>query len=151
MLLRNVPVPEQYLLAAAVAIGLHRWRPWPLPCPRFARRGWGWMLVAVAVALISWSLHATRTVNLEHPAQVVSSGPYAHSRNPMYVAWALLSLGAGLVANSAWMLAAVPVAFWRVHREVLREERMLVQQFPASYRHYAAAVPRYLRLRSQRG
>jgi len=69
----------------------------------------------------------------------------------MYVAWGLLSLGIGLVANSAWVLAAVPVAFWRVHREVLREERMLEHLFPASYRRYAMAVPRYLQLRSQRG
>jgi protein-S-isoprenylcysteine O-methyltransferase Ste14 len=83
-------------------------------------------------------------VQLADPAHLVTSGPYAVSRNPMYLGWALLQVGAGLVRGSRWMIAAVPVAAAFVHRDVRREERTLEDAFGDEFRRYRAAVPRYL-------
>jgi protein-S-isoprenylcysteine O-methyltransferase Ste14 len=78
---------------------------------------------------------------------LVTSGVYATSRNPMYVGWALLHVGAGLIGGSAWVLGAFPVATWLVHRQILREERELGEVFGDQFAHYRAAVPRYLPIR----
>jgi protein-S-isoprenylcysteine O-methyltransferase Ste14 len=114
----NVPLPEPHLLGIAVGVWLHRMRPWVLPGPG--------------------------QVDLEHPDGLVTSGPYAVSRNPMYTGWALFSLGAGVAGGAGWIVAALPAAVGWVHWEILREERALGEDFGDEFGRYRAAVPRYL-------
>jgi protein-S-isoprenylcysteine O-methyltransferase Ste14 len=85
---------------------------------------------------------AAGPVNLDGPERLVTSGPYAVSRNPMYVGWALLHVGAGMSARSGWMLVAFPLAAARVHHQILQEERELGEKFPAEYARYRGEVPR---------
>jgi protein-S-isoprenylcysteine O-methyltransferase Ste14 len=89
-------------------------------------------------------LAAAAEVDLTHPDRLVTSGPYAVSRNPMYGGWALLHLGAGVTGGSVWIIASFPIAAWAMHRGVMREERALVEKFADEFGRYRAAVPRYL-------
>jgi protein-S-isoprenylcysteine O-methyltransferase Ste14 len=141
--LRNVPLPEAYLLGIAAAVWLDRRRPLALPAPGYLHHLIGWPLAVAGARLIGRSWTAAMQVDLQHPARLVTGGPYAVSRNPMYVGWALLQLGAGLVRGSGWMIAAVPVAAAMVHRAVRREERTLDDAFGDEFRRYRATVPRY--------
>jgi protein-S-isoprenylcysteine O-methyltransferase Ste14 len=142
--LRNVPVPKPYLAALTCGELLHRIRPLPLGGARSLRLAFGGVLVSCSVALIGWALRATHNVDLEHPDHLVTTGPYARMRNPMYVAWALLATGVAVLRNSGWLLVSVPVAAALVHRDVLKEERELAALAPEAFRRYTAAVPRYL-------
>ncbi len=83
-------------------------------------------------------------MDLEHPEQLVTSGPYAIIRNPMYLGWALLHFGAGSAVGSGWMVTTIPAAEAWIHGEVVREERALGERFGEEFRAYRAAVPRYL-------
>jgi protein-S-isoprenylcysteine O-methyltransferase Ste14 len=139
-----MPLPEPYLLGIAAAVLLDRRRPLALPGPRYEHHLTGWPLVVAGACLIERSWRAAAQVELEHPALLVTSGPYAVSRNPMYLGWALLQLGAGVVRGSWWMIAAVPAAAALVHREVRGEERTLDDAFGDEFRQYRATVPRYL-------
>jgi protein-S-isoprenylcysteine O-methyltransferase Ste14 len=123
---------------------MHRIRPWPLPGPRLARKVAGWTLLAAGGHFVARSLRAASRVDLAQPERLVTTGVYATSRNPMYVGWALLHLGAGLIGGSAWALGTFPAATWLVHRQVLREERELAEMFRDQFARYRAAVPRYL-------
>lgn len=148
--LSNVPLPETYLLGIAAAVWLDRRRPSALPGPRYLHHLAGWPLAVAGARLIERSWTAAMQVELENPAQLVTSGPYAVSRNPMYLGWALLQLGAGVVRGSWWMIAAVPVAAALVHRDVRSEERTLDDAFRDEFRRYQATVPRYLPRRRAR-
>ncbi|HEU4848846.1 MAG TPA: isoprenylcysteine carboxylmethyltransferase family protein [Terrimesophilobacter sp.] len=150
-LLRNIPVPQQYLVALACGEVVQRVRPARVPGSRSVRLVTGGALAAVAISLIGWSLHATHDVDLGHPDRLVTSGPYALSRNPMYVAWAALAVGAGLLRNSMWMLASVPIGAGFVHRDVLTEEHALATRYPEQFPQYASAVPRYASARQVAG
>jgi protein-S-isoprenylcysteine O-methyltransferase Ste14 len=141
--LRNLPIPKPYLAALAGGGLMHRMRPLMLGA-RGGRVAIGGTLVAGSLALIGWALRVTRDVDLEHPDHLVTTGPYARSRNPMYLAWALLATGVALLRNSGWLLVSVPVAAALVHRDVLREERELAGRDPEAFRRYTAAVPRYV-------
>jgi len=141
---QNVPVPEPYLLGIAAGAWLQRLRPWRLPGPRSLNRVVGSSLVAAGTYLVARSMHAAGQVDLDRPDELVTSGPYAVSRNPMYLGWALLHLGAGVAACSSWILVAFPVGAEWVHRQILREERQLGERFPAEYGRYCGEVPRYL-------
>ena len=83
-------------------------------------------------------------VDLEHPHQLVLRGPYAVSRNPMYLAWAIVYVGIALVANTVWPLLLLPGVLLATHVVVVREERFLEGRFGAVYRSYKTLVRRYL-------
>ena len=78
-------------------------------------------------------------IQTERAHRVVSTGPYAYVRHPMYTGFALFLLGTSLLLGSWYglALAAVPIAVlaWRtVHEERLLSERL------AGYADYAARV-----------
>jgi len=66
------------------------------------------------------------------------------SRNPMYVGWTLLYLGAALVTRNAWMVALLPIVVGIIHRDVLREEDTLERALGDDYARYRMLVRRYL-------
>jgi protein-S-isoprenylcysteine O-methyltransferase Ste14 len=141
--LRNVPLPEPHLAALVLGAVLERRRPWPLP-GRASRRAVGWSLVAGGAGLIGAAVRASERTHLERPDRLVTAGPYARSRNPMYVGWSLVHLGTALVAGSGWILVGLPAAAAAVHRQVLTEETMLADGFGAAYERYRECVPRYV-------
>lgn len=76
---------------------------------------------------------------------IVAEGPYAGTRNPIYVAMLLLYTGIGVIANAPAIVALMPVLFAVLHfGVVLREEDYLECKFGDSYLAYKQAVPRWL-------
>ncbi len=77
--------------------------------------------------------------------RVVSEGPYAMVRNPLYVFSFLGALGLGLVTRHFWIVAIIVGAFILYYPlVVLAEERNLQQKFGQAYLEYASKVPRFL-------
>lgn len=148
LLLSNIPLPEQNLLGIAAGAALQRLVPIRLSRVTGRRqrlpRITGMASLAAGGVLVAWSWWAARRTFLARPAELVTSGPYSFSRNPMYVGWTLLHLGTGLVRHNAWTLAALPVAAAAVHRQVLREEASLAASFGGAFAEYRRAVPRYV-------
>jgi protein-S-isoprenylcysteine O-methyltransferase Ste14 len=106
-------------------------------------------IVVAGCALTAWALserrrQATAGFDLERPQTLVTTGPYALSRHPMYVGWWLIHLGFGVARGSAWVLVTVPSAILAEHRGVLAEERMLGEAFGPQFLDYAQHVPRYV-------
>lgn len=147
----NLPLPFPVVAAMAADLLLKRLRPLPLPVPRAARRAAGAALVIAGVGLNAWALTERRRRSegpfaLEHPRALVTSGPYAFTRHPMYVGWWLIELGTGTLAGSSWVLATMPAELLVEHRFVLGEEATLARLFGPAWHGYADRVPRYLGL-----
>jgi protein-S-isoprenylcysteine O-methyltransferase Ste14 len=142
--LRNVPLPEPFLFGIGAGLMLHRLWPRRLPGSDSLRRALGWSLLSGGGVLVATAWRAVGHVDLAHPARLVSAGPYAISRNPMYVGWGLLHLGAALTIGSAWIAATFPLSATWLHRQVLQEERRLDEAFGKEFRQWRATVPRYV-------
>jgi protein-S-isoprenylcysteine O-methyltransferase Ste14 len=140
----NVPLPETYLVGLGAGLLLQVLVPWRPPWPAGVGRAAGWPLLLAGLGLVAWAVRAAARVDLERPDQLVRHGPYAVSRNPMYVAWALVYAGFALVAGVAWPLALLPGVLLATHVAVVREERALEGRFGAAYRSYRGSVRRYL-------
>lgn len=140
----NVPLPEMHLVGLAALWALHRVRPAAVPRRAKVQRVVGAVLVAAGVAIVARSVAAAGQVDLEHAGRLVTTGPYAVSRNPMYLAWALIHLGVGVGIGSAWTVVTLPAAVASIDREIAREERWLAQRFGEEFADYRAVVPRYL-------
>jgi protein-S-isoprenylcysteine O-methyltransferase Ste14 len=140
----NIPLPEPHMAGILASAVLHLTRPWRLPGSKRLYSGAGWTLIGAGVAISASAVRAASDVDLERPSALISSGPYAISRNPMYVGWTLLYVGGALITRNAWMIASLPVIAGLIHRDVLREEHALERAFGQEYVRYRKQVRRYL-------
>ncbi|MBZ5570654.1 MAG: isoprenylcysteine carboxylmethyltransferase family protein [Acidobacteriia bacterium] len=77
--------------------------------------------------------------------ELLLSGPYRFTRNPMYVGVTLVQVGLGLAFKNLWISVLAPFSLLVVHfTAVLPEERYLTERFGESYRAYQEKVGRYL-------
>lgn len=107
-------------------------------------------LLLLAVVLFAWSAlelrrHGTTMDHKDPTTALVTGGPYALSRNPIYCALVLVLLGLAIDAESLWFMA-LTVVFWAaVHRlTVVREEAYLKREFGERYLRYKSSVRPWL-------
>lgn len=140
----NVPLPETFMVGLGAGVLLHLVTPPRLPWPAWVGHAVGWPLLLAGLWLAAWAVRAAADVDLERPDQLVLEGPYAFSRNPMYVASTFVYVGIALVIRAAWPLLLLPAVVLATHVAVVREERSLERRFGTAYRAYRTAVRRYL-------
>ena len=131
-------------VGAAVALG----RLWPLDLGTDLRP------VGIALMLAGLGFDATAMVTmarlraniLPHRAAtgLVTTGPFAWSRNPIYLGNTLMLAGAAPTFGAAWLLVMVPVAVVLVTMlAIRREERHLAALFGSDWTAYAARTSRW--------
>jgi len=141
----NVPFPIQYVLALLLGLVLQYTLDGRLFQPDWVGDAVGVLLLVLGGGLVGWAVLAVGEISVADPEQLITSGPYAFSRHPMYVGWSLIYLGVSLAANSAWMAGLFPAAFGVTHFvDVKREERRLESVFGEAYLAYKENVRRYL-------
>lgn len=106
----------------------------------------GDLLATAGLAYSVWGLaYLRRSFSIIPEARrLVTGGPYALSRHPVYVGEIATALGINL-ATAGWLSAAAIAYF--IACEVLRinwEERILARTFPDDWAQYARRVPRYI-------
>jgi protein-S-isoprenylcysteine O-methyltransferase Ste14 len=141
---RNVPLPEFHLGGLAAGILLNLLLSWRLFPEAWMGHAFGWPLVLAGLSLAAWAVIAAADIDMERPTGVVVTGPFAFSRNPMYVAWGFLFVGVAFLVNTWWPVALFPVVLMLTHVQVVREERVLGERFGPAYRDYRGRVRRYL-------
>ena len=155
--------PLLYLAAAALAVtfaalpveqavALH----WVVPLPWFggiarmvlAAAGLCGMCAALALEIVTaltFRRHRTTIWPNRGATALITEGPFAKSRNPIYVGNTLLMLGAGLLFGIAWFVPLGLAAAFAVQKLAIeREERHLALRFGAEWDAYAARTPRWL-------
>jgi protein-S-isoprenylcysteine O-methyltransferase Ste14 len=96
------------------------------------------------VALALWATHVAGSVQVADSSRLVTSGPYARSRHPMYVAWTLVYFGLAMLLQAGWLLILSPILAGWIHWETGREERRLSAGVGSEYEAYRLRVRRYL-------
>ena len=77
--------------------------------------------------------------------RIVSHGLYRFTRNPMYIGFALCTLGLAVLLDSIWMLLAVPIGLVLIDSIIItREERYLERKFGGEYLSYKRSVRRWI-------
>ena len=89
----------------------------------------------------------TRTTGSAGGTNLITTGPFAYVRNPLYVGNVLLYVGFGVMSNALfpWLtLAAVVIFFIQYYLIVTLEEEYLAKTFGVLFEDYASRVPRFL-------
>ena len=144
--------PMIYLAAVAIAI-LLQWQ-WPLP---WIGQPLSDLLFALgclmAVGAVAIDIGAMRTMAKAHTTvlpmraaeHLVTNGPFAISRNPIYLGNTTLMVAIGFIAGSLWFVFLAPVAAaFTTYLAIKPEERHLTERFGKRYRDYQKKVRRWL-------
>ena len=130
-------------------VGLQQLRPLSF-VPRTAGYWIGGGLIAAALTLGVWAVLTFRRAGTTPDPRgdvtaFVTTGPFAFSRNPMYVTNVVFQVGAALVLDNAWILMLAPVTWLLLDRIIIAgEERYLADRYGGSYDAYRGLVRRWL-------
>jgi protein-S-isoprenylcysteine O-methyltransferase Ste14 len=121
-------VPGGFLLAAAFV--------W-LSQPTAESLAWGLPVSFAGILIRAWAAG-----HLAKNKQLATTGPYAYTRNPLYLGTLLVAGGLSIAAHSAWLALVFGAAFFFIYVPVIElEEQHLRKLFP-EYALYAERVPR---------
>jgi protein-S-isoprenylcysteine O-methyltransferase Ste14 len=100
------------------------------------------LVIGGLVGAVGLWVRALAAGHLHKQQMLTVSGPYAHTRNPLYFGSAILTLGAALAMNS-WIAAALLCGYFALFYSLVmrREEGELRFHHGAAFEKYAKAVP----------
>lgn len=105
-----------------------------------------WRFIAIGAILIVPGLliRALASGHVRKNEALAISGPYAYTRNPLYLGSVLIGIGFAVASRSWWVGTALVLLFLAIYMPVIRgEEEFLREKFP-EFEQYARHVPRML-------
>jgi protein-S-isoprenylcysteine O-methyltransferase Ste14 len=129
-MIQRFRVPLGFLVAAAVLYLAHPTAPL--------------IAIGLPIALAGAMLRALAAGVIRKDAVLTTSGPYAWTRNPLYLGSFLLGVGFAIMSGN-WIAAALivlPSLFIYPH-VIRREEVHLSRLFPKEFAAYSSQVPRF--------
>lgn len=110
------------------------------------------LAAGAALAAPGLLIRALASGHVRKNEELTTSGPYAYTRNPLYLGSILLGVGFALAARSCWIAALLVCFFLAIYVPVIHsEEAFLRRRFP-EFEDYARRVPRLIpRLRTPQG
>ncbi len=124
-----------------------RWRvplgyPLAVICLWLARPTLRSVLIAAMIALAGLLVRAAAAGHLRKSQALATTGPYARTRNPLYLG-SLFLAGAFAAASRSWIVAALLGGYFLIFypRVMRREEAELRRQYGQEFEEYAHRVP----------
>lgn len=102
-----------------------------------------WLLaVGAAFGILGLLVRGWAAGTIHKERELTTTGPYAHTRNPLYVGSFLLGLGVALAGGQWWWPVLFLLFYGAVYgRTMAGEAALLTELFGDRYRRYAANVP----------
>lgn len=127
---RRIRVPMGFVFA-----GIYVW----LARPTFASIVWSLLLVLPGLWLRGYAAGYVKK-----NAELTMTGPYAYTRNPLYLGSMLIAFGFAAASRSIVIVLLLAVLFAVIYIPVIRSEEAFLRSKFASFDDYAASVPRLL-------
>ncbi len=146
----NLPTKPPYIFVGTMLVGfvVHWIKPVAARPDRWG--GLGAIFCAIAIGLLAWAWlalkrHRTDVRPWKPTTTIVTDGPYALTRNPIYLGFALMQVGIGLWSDRlAVVLMVIPAIIATNNWVIAREEAYLTRKFGEPYERYLTQVRRWL-------
>lgn len=127
-LTQRIRVPSGFVLAPLLFISA---RPTP-----------GSLAAGAFLAVIGLAIRAWASGHLKKNQEVTTSGPYAHTRNPLYLGTFLLGVGVAVGGGTPWFVGLFAALYLIIYVPVmLAEAETMRELFSTEYSDYSKHVP----------
>jgi protein-S-isoprenylcysteine O-methyltransferase Ste14 len=131
----RVRVPFGFLLAVTFAI--------------FSQPDARSFLIGIPVSFLGLALRAWASGHLMKDRRLAESGPYAFTRNPLYLGTLLVACGLVIAGRSVTLAVVFAVVFLFVYLPVIELEEQHLSDLFADYEDYTRRVPKLIGLRTE--
>ena len=100
------------------------------------------ILLGAALVIPGLLVRAVASGQLQKNEQLATAGPYAYTRNPLYLGSLILSIGFALAARSWWIVGGIIALFFAIYLPVIRAEEVFLRERFPHFEDYARRVPR---------
>jgi protein-S-isoprenylcysteine O-methyltransferase Ste14 len=125
---RRIRVPLGFLFAV-----LYFW---------LARPSWRSLALGAIGVVAGLLVRALASGHVRKNEALATSGPYAYTRNPLYLGSLLMGIGFCVAARSWWVGLALVVMFFAIYLPVIRDEEAFLRRTFPEFEEYARRVPR---------
>jgi protein-S-isoprenylcysteine O-methyltransferase Ste14 len=125
---RRIRVPLGFLFAV-----LYFW---------LARPSWRSMTLGAILVVPGILIRALASGHVRKNETLATSGPYAYTRNPLYLGSLLIGLGFAVAARSWWVGIVLVVMFFAIYVPVIRDEESFLRRTFPEFEEYSRRVPR---------
>jgi protein-S-isoprenylcysteine O-methyltransferase Ste14 len=102
------------------------------------------LLIGSALIIPGLAVRALASGHVQKNERLATSGPYAHTRNPLYLGSLILSVGFAMAARNWWIGAGLVLMFLAIYLPVIRGEEVFLREHFPEFAEYASQVPRLL-------
>jgi len=100
------------------------------------------LILGAVLVLPGLVIRALASGHVRKNEALATSGPYAYTRNPLYLGSLLIGVGFAVMARSWWVGVALVAMFFAVYVPVIRDEETFLRSKFAGFQEYSAKVPR---------
>ena|SRR5208282_4096810 len=125
---RRIRVPLGFLFAV-----LYFW---------LARPSWRSIMAGAILIVPGLLMRALASGHVRKNEALATSGPYAYTRNPLYLGSLLMGVGFCVAARSWWVGLVLVVMFLAIYLPVIRDEEAFLRRTFPEFEEYAGRVPR---------
>ena len=130
-LAQRIRVPAGFVLAPLLFISA---RPTP-----------GSLAAGAFIAIIGLAIRAWASGHLKKNQELTTSGPYAHTRNPLYLGTFLLGTGVAVGGGTPWFVAVFAAFYLMIYVPVMFAEAETMRElFSEEYESYSRQVPLFV-------
>lgn len=131
-------VPGEFFMRWRVRLGY----PLAAAVLWFAHPGPRSILLGAFVGVLGLLIRAYAAGYLHKQEVLTVTGPYAHTRNPLYLGSAVLAVGAA-IATRSWVSSSILLLYFAIFYSMVmrREEKELQLRHGTAFEEYAGAVP----------
>jgi protein-S-isoprenylcysteine O-methyltransferase Ste14 len=107
-----------------------------------ARPAWTSIALGAAIAAIGIAIRAAAAGHVKKNRELTTTGPYAYTRNPLYLGSMIIAFGFGIASRNWWVAVAIVVLFLAIYLPVIRSEEAFLRSEFAGFDEYCSKVPR---------
>ncbi len=134
----SLGIISEYMMPSS--IGLSTFVRWVIGIPIVVT---GWTLIITAKR--QFAAHCQRSGPGHETTELLTTGIFSISRNPIYLGVSILPIGFGFIFNSWWVIgSSAPTTYLIHYLLILSEERYLRDTFGKQYAHYCTKVRRWI-------
>jgi protein-S-isoprenylcysteine O-methyltransferase Ste14 len=109
-----------------------------------AKPTWTSIAIGCLVAAPGLWLRAIASGHVRKNTELTTTGPYAYTRNPLYLGSIIIALGFGVASRSIWVAVAIIALFFAIYLPVIKSEEAFLRGAFDNFTEYANKVPRLL-------